>query len=75
MVTVELSALPSRISVGVAQTFRNLVVAHSDDCDHSFRSIATTCSDRSRPPIPIDRDHLFRSIATRLWAGVTSAVG
>ena len=26
MVTVELSALPSRISVGVAQTFRNLVV-------------------------------------------------
>ena len=23
--------------------------AHSDDCDHSFRSIATTCSDRSRP--------------------------
>ena len=24
-------------------------VAHSDDCDHSFRSIATTCSDRSRP--------------------------
>ena len=26
-----------------------LKTAHSDDCDHSFRSIATTCSDRSRP--------------------------
>ena len=23
--------------------------AHSDDCDHRFRRIATTCSDRSRP--------------------------
>jgi hypothetical protein len=23
--------------------------AHSDDRDHSFRSIATTCSERSRP--------------------------
>ena len=25
------------------------LTAHSDDCDHSFQSIATTCSDRSRP--------------------------
>ena len=23
--------------------------AHSDDCDHPFRRIATSCSDRSRP--------------------------
>ena len=27
----------------------NNLIAHSDDRDHSFRSIATTCSDRSRP--------------------------
>ena len=32
----------------VARLFKGLG-AHSDDCDHSFRSIATTCSDRSRP--------------------------
>jgi hypothetical protein len=28
------------------------------DADHHFRLIATTDSDRCRPPIPADRDHL-----------------
>lgn len=29
-------------------------------------TIATTYTDRSRPPVPIDHDHPFRGIATRL---------
>ena len=31
--------------------------------------IATTRTDRSRPPVPIDRDHRFRLIATTLRVG------
>ena len=38
------------LAVELLEVSKELVqTAHSDDCDHSFRSIATTCSDRSRP--------------------------
>jgi hypothetical protein len=33
--------------------------------------IATSCYDRSRPGVPIDRDHPFRAIATSLWNSVS----
>ncbi len=39
-----------------------LVERHGLEC--AFRTIPTTVSDLTRPPIPIDRDHLFRWIAT-----------
>src|SRR5215472_15078810 len=35
--------------------------AHSDDVGRAFRLMSATCSDRSRPGIPIDVGHLFRS--------------
>ena len=48
--------LPPRIilefgarSTGEPSDLRQVSSAHSDDCDHRFRRIATTCSDRSRP--------------------------
>ena len=40
--------------------------AHSDDRDHPFRSIATTRSGRSRPPVPDDRDQCGAGVVAPL---------
>jgi hypothetical protein len=70
-----LNAIPVLIrDADVTLRFRvSLLGAYSDDSAHLFRRKPPTCSEGSRPPIPIDSAHpfrwkpvVFRSVATRV---------
>ena len=37
-----------------AESMRRVKSAHSDDVGRAFRLMSATCSDRSRPAVPID---------------------
>ena len=43
-------------------------------CSLRATTIVTTCSDASRPPVPMDRDHPFRWIATSVKAPLGAPV-
>ena len=51
---IDTTTANGRLAFGIFAEFERELIAYSDDVGRAFRLMSATCSDRSRPAVPID---------------------